>query len=308
MPRPDRIPPGPGLRRLGVALLCAAALTSVLSACTGAPEAATRQQQPAAAPAVPGAPAAPSVPAKVSYGMPADVSALILPTSGEGTRSTQGLDAFARLAAAWAVHDCARKRGETVPDGPPPMFTRLFSVPDLDYLRAHGFGEAVDVPGAPPRTPSSAQAPAEPGPELRTCLAEGRTAGQELPRVYQALQARWFEELAPLAHDPEVLRAREGFPGCLAAHDVRAEDENAFFALVDARLQAADAQGGRRLGAVYATCMAPVEAVREPLRKQLAERFRAEHRAEIATVVTELPKRVRELEQRYRIRFSVPAL
>ncbi|MFE5943636.1 hypothetical protein [Streptomyces sp. NPDC056480] len=305
MPRPDRTPPRPGLRRPGVALLCAAALASVLSACTGAPEAATRQQQAAAAPS---APATASVPAKVSYGMPADVASLVLPTSGEGTRATQGLDAFGKLASAWAVHHCAREQGETVPDGPPPMFTRFFAVPDLDYLRAHGFGEAVDVPGAPPRTPSSAQAPAEPGPALRKCLAEARSGGQELPRVYQALQARWFRELAPLDRAPEVLRARAGVPGCLAAHDVKAKDENAFFALVDARLQASDAQGGRRLGAVYATCMAPVEAVREPLRRQLAERFRAEHRAEIATVVTELPKRVRELEERYRIRFSVPAL
>ncbi|MCX4980609.1 hypothetical protein [Streptomyces sp. NBC_00572] len=289
MPRAARRP-----RRLGALVLCAA-LAPLVGACTSTPNAAGPQERRAS-----------PVPASVSYAMPADVASLVLPTTGEGTRWTQGLDAFGRLAAAWAVDGCARRLGETVPDSPPPMFTRYSGLPDLDFLRTHGFGEGTAVPGTPPVTHPTTDPPTAPGPRLQRCLAEGRTVGQELTQVYARLHMSWFAEIAPVDRAPEVRRAYAGLGRCLAAHEVNARDEAAFFALVDRRLQAADTAGTRRLGAVYATCMKPVEAARVPLREKAAATFRASHSAEIAKLRTELPKKIGELEQRYRIRISFP--
>ncbi|MFJ5831754.1 hypothetical protein [Streptomyces sp. NPDC093089] len=66
----------------------------------------------------------------------------------------------------------------------------------------------------------------------------------------------------------EALRT---LPGCLTWYGVEVEDEDGFFALVDRTVQGIEdgseaARADRGLGAAYAACMAPVEAVREPLR------------------------------------------
>ncbi|MFF7774449.1 hypothetical protein ACFZCG_08440 [Streptomyces tanashiensis] len=295
MPRPSHHRP----RRLGALALCAA-LSALTAACTGSPS-----TPDTAAPRHP--PSAPP-PAAVSYGMPEDPASMVLPTTGAGTRWTQGLDAFGKLAGAWAVDRCARRLGETAPDSPPPMFTRYQAVPDLPFLAAHGFREGALVPGAPPVARSTTDPLTPPGPRLRGCLAEGGTVARDLAEVYARLQSDWFAEIAPVDRAPDVREAFAGLGRCLADHQVDARDEEAFFGLVDQRLQAADADAARSLGRVYATCMKPVEAVREPLREKAAVSFRVSHAAEIARVRTELPRKISELEKRYRIRISFPEL
>ncbi|MER7760691.1 hypothetical protein [Streptomyces sp. NPDC097619] len=267
-----------------------------------------------AAPASPPGTPAPAVPATrsaartaaVSYDMPADITSLVLPTTGEDTRWTQGLDALGSLAAAWEADGCARDLGQSLPDSPPPMFTRYRALPDLTHLAAHGFAADNLVPGAPTAPRPGADAPARPGPELRTCLSRGRAVGQELVEVYGPLQSAWFTEVATIDRTPEVRAAFAGLGDCLTAHRVDAADESAFFDLVDQRLQAADDTAARGLGKVYATCMKPVEAVRQPLRARAASRFRASHSAEITTVRARLPGKIADLEKRYRIRISFP--
>ncbi len=51
-----------------------------------------------------------------------------------------------------------------------------------------------------------------------------------------------------------------------------------------------------------------MESARQPLRKELARTFRAEHTREIAEVRAELPGEIHKVEKRYGIRFSVPRL
>ncbi|MFJ9866111.1 hypothetical protein [Streptomyces sp. NPDC101165] len=244
----------------------------------------------------------------MTYGMPADLTSMVLPTTGEETRATQGLEVFGKLAAAWVVFDCARQHGETLPDGPPPMFTRYSMLPDLEFLRVHGFDGGTFAPGAPPARRDSSDGAATPGAELRRCMDRATPVTRELQQVYAPLQSQWFARLAPLDRDPTVRKAYRSFARCLGDHHVNAKDENDFFGLVDQRLQASDTSGSRRLAAVYATCMKPVEAARKPLRNDLARKFRVTHAEEIAQVRAELPEKVHEMEKGYRIRFSIPKL
>ncbi|WP_435269956.1 hypothetical protein [Streptomyces sp. 1222.5] len=285
MPRPVR----------HLALLVSLVLAGLTTGCSG-------DTEPSAAP-----PSAPQRPATVTYGVPADVVTMVLPTTGRQSRATQGLDAFGKLAAARALSRCAGVRGEQPPDGRPPMFTRFADLPDLDYLRAHGFGGAVLVPGATTTGPSASVSPPTPR-TLERCGTEARVVTRELRDIYMPLQSEWFARVARLRSDPKVNRAYRSFSACLARNDVDAADERAFFALADQRLQAADPAGTRKLSTVYVTCMKPVEDVREPLRKVLGRRFRATHRSDIATVRVRLPSKLRELETRYGIRFPVPRL
>lgn len=79
---------------------------------------------------------------------------------------------------------------------------------------------------------------------------------RELKDLYGPLQVQWFTAAASLRHHQEVDAAYRQPDGCLAGHGVQAKGEEAFFALVDRSIQAADAPAVAHLGEVYATCTA----------------------------------------------------
>ncbi|MFD7624461.1 hypothetical protein ACFV7Q_00195 [Streptomyces sp. NPDC059851] len=300
MPRPARRARRPRRQAVLAVLLTGTALA--LSSACSAPE------RPAAAAAPEGAPASgPAVP--VSYGVPQDTTAMVLPASGKDTRLTQGLDGFANLARTEATRVCLAAAHARAPAAPPAMFIRLFEIPDLETVARNGFAAApVPSPGAAP-----ASAGAAPDAALTDrCGREGAAAAAEVQSVYGPLQSLWLTGLAQLEREESVVAARKGLAACLAGKGVRAADENQFFDHVDRTLQTVDGQEAmraedRRLGAVYAACMEPVEAVREPLRTKLRERFAADHQADLAQIRATLPQRIAVVEQRRGIRFSVPA-
>ncbi|KIF06738.1 hypothetical protein PL81_05840 [Streptomyces sp. RSD-27] len=244
--------------------------------------------------------------APVSYGIPQDVTAMVLPATGKDTRLTQGLEGFTSLVRSQALRDCLATAHAPVPDMPPPMFIRLFEIPDVEALARNGFqGGIVPGPALPPA--SSAQADDA---VVQRCSQQGDAAAAQLRSVYGPLLSSWLLQLAPLEQDASVVSARTSFTACLADKGVQAKDENGFFDGVDRKLRTIDGRDAvkaedRRLGAVYAACINPVEAAREPLRAHLRERFAAEHQAELDKV-RGLPGLLTEMEKRYTIRFSVP--
>jgi hypothetical protein len=150
---------------------------------------------------------------------------------------------------------------------------------------------------------------------VRRCGAAGAGAVRGLDALTSSLQSKWWNQLDALAARPQVRNVLAELPKCLERrHDLRVNDEDDFFALVDSRLarQADDAGAfaaeDRELAGAYADCMRPVEAVREPLRKKLRERFVAENSREIATLRAELGPTVEQLEKRHGVRFSFPSL
>ncbi|WP_432129230.1 hypothetical protein [Streptomyces sp. bgisy082] len=237
---------------------------------------------------------------KTSYTEPGDIGPMLFPSTGAETRFTQGLDGFLELAQDVYTRACGR--GGDTADGPPPMFVRRMALPDLVHIQAHGFSSTPV-----PRPPVTRRATAVP------CDAD--TARAEIlavKKLFVPLQAQWWNTVDTLDKSPEVRRAFEGLRTCLPAHGVAATDEDAFFGLVDSRLNALDgepraaAREDRRLGAVYARCMAPVETVREKLREQRRVAFLDAHSAEVERLRAVLPERLRQLEERYGIRYGVP--
>ncbi|MEV5607336.1 hypothetical protein [Streptomyces sp. NPDC052225] len=249
--------------------------------------------------------AAPAPPTTVTRAMPSDIAAVLLPSTGPQTRWAQGLDTFGTLAAKAATRSCADSHGVTMPQTMPGMFFRIMEIPDLPFIRLHGFDGGF-APGES-STAAPAAAPASPSPAQQRCTREGMKAGRELKDIYVPLQSKWWTRTASLRRDPRVEAAFRHFGACLSDHDVPAKDENAFFALADRRMQAGDTAGAQHLGNVYATCMTPVEAVREPLRKKLNAQFRAAHASELKRLNTALPAKIHELEKRYGIQISFPA-
>ncbi|MFF4189010.1 hypothetical protein ACFYZ9_38050 [Streptomyces sp. NPDC001691] len=298
MPRPARHPRRP--RSLGApgAVLVGTLLT--LSSGCSAPTAGAPTRPDASAPAV--EPATP-----VSYGLPQDVMPMVLPTGGADTRLTQGLEGFTSLIRSETVRACFTSAHAKLPDAPPAMFVRLYEIPDLETIAHNGFAPAT-VPGQQ-LSPAGGAAPDNA--LVQSCGQKGDAAAAELQSVYGPLFSRWLGGLAPLETQDTVVSARKTFTGCLADKGVRAKDENDFFNGVDKKIQAIDDRDAmkaedRRLGAIYATCMKPVEAAREPLRAKAREQYVAEHKDELAQIRTSLPERVATMEKRYGIRFSVP--
>ncbi|MFI6154811.1 hypothetical protein ACIBCA_19215 [Kitasatospora sp. NPDC051170] len=247
--------------------------------------------------------AAPVPPTPVTRTMPPDISAMLLPSTGADTRWSQGLDTFSTLTGNAAVRACARARGTAEPVTPPAMFFRVMDIPDLPFIQAHGFSGGF-APGE--SATGSAGAPGPPNAEQKQCWEESKKTVQELKDLYAPLQSQWFSQMASLRHTPDVQAAYQRFNSCLAEHGVRAKDEDALFAQVDQLTQDGDTAATTHLGEVYTTCMAPVEAVREPVRAKQREDFRAAHAAQIAALSTSLPQKIHEFEQRYGLQIAFP--
>ncbi|MFD4635090.1 hypothetical protein ACFVYR_36645 [Streptomyces sp. NPDC058284] len=242
---------------------------------------------------------APPATAKVRYSEPsrADLIPMLFPATGVETRRTQGLTGLLALAQDVRTKACTTPSGDPA-DAPPPMFVRYLALPDLAYVRTHGF-----------------TSPPVPAPAARPRCADARGDHiSSLGKVVAPLQARWWKAVESVNEEPVVQRLHTKLKGCFAKHGLDAIDENAFFGVVDSRLSALDSdpraagREDRRLGTLYARCMAPVEAAREGLRRKLRATFLKDHSAEVRRLQNTLPERLHEVEESYDVRYSAPVL
>ncbi|WP_316776237.1 hypothetical protein [Streptomyces sasae] len=253
--------------------------------------------------------AAAVTPAGLDRALPDDPVSMVLPATGAETRWTQGLYVFGQQVNRVVAADCARSGGFALPDEVPLAFIRFFALPDLDFIARHGLSTSAGVPVVASTTvPTTARTGS--AAQVRRCRAEGTKAAAALSDLYLPLEQRWFGELGSVDTASATVRARRGLSGCLAGRGVPARDEKTFMAVADARQQTAapaDVTATERdLGRVYATCMRPVEAVREPARLSLRTRFLTEHAAEIRTLRDRLFPALRAAEKRYGVPLAFP--
>ncbi|MFF7936327.1 MULTISPECIES: hypothetical protein [unclassified Streptomyces] len=296
------------MNRTSLARTAAVAATVLITAACG-----TAAGSSGHGPSAPSAPTTAAAPARVTHALPKDPVRMVLPVTGAESRWTQGLDVLGQQVARTAAADCARTEGIRLPEEAPLAFISYAELPDLDFLGRHGFGHGTEVPPpAPAPTSATGTAPARSGSaaQTRRCRAEGEAAAQAVRKVYLPLQRAWFGELSAARRAPKATRALDDLPGCLAERGYRVRDENAFFALVDSRLMNAPAADYARvdsaLGSAYATCMGPVEAAREPVRREARERFLREHAEEIRSLRAALVPALRRAEQAYGLRLAFP--
>ncbi|MFK0151637.1 hypothetical protein ACIQVL_07450 [Streptomyces sp. NPDC090499] len=257
----------------------------------------------------PSAVAANVTPARLGRTLPADPVRMVLPATGAETRWTQGLYVFGQQVTRVAAADCARTGGFTLPTEPPLAFIRFFALPDLDFVARHGLSTSAEVPAAAGvGAPTTARAGS--AAQVRRCRARGTKAAAALSDLYLPLEQRWFGELGAVDSAPATVRARRGLPGCLAGHGVPAKDERAFMGAADARQQAAAPADlpatERAMGRVYADCMRPVEAVRDPARLSLRTGFLADHAAEVRTLRRKLLPALQAAEKQYGVPLVFP--
>ncbi|MFJ8491217.1 hypothetical protein ACIRBZ_23115 [Streptomyces sp. NPDC094038] len=287
--------PRRALTAAALALLATGAATS----CTAAP----------AAQSASGPRAVTVTPARLGDILPADPVRMVLPATGAESRWTQGLDVFVRQVEQAAAASCARERGFTLPASAPAAFIRFSELPDLDFIARHGTSESATVPTLP-ASPAPARSGTAAG--VRACLARGKTAAGTLRDRYADVQGQWFGTVTSLRRDPATVRALHTLPDCFARYGIEARDELDYFALADQLMQTADASElpvkEGELGRIYAACMRPVEAVREPARAKLRTRFLAapEHADAVHALRTTLVPALRAAEKRYGVPLVFP--
>ncbi|MGW5776117.1 hypothetical protein [Streptomyces sp. NPDC003863] len=246
-------------------------------------------------------------PPGVRKGVPRDITAMVLPASGADTRLTRGLDGFAQMLGHARLRACVQRQGVNLPDVPPPAYIGWADLPDLEFIGRHGLTLSVPVPQTEPPVAAGRNDPAA----QRRCEQDARAVTKEFKDVYGPLQSKWWPEVSAVRDDPRSREALRGLPGCLDGYGIHVDDQEGFFALVDRTVQGIEdaseaARADRRLGAAYSVCMAPVEAVREPLLSSRRTAFRAAHADEIAALQRTLPSRIRALERRYGVGFAQP--
>uniref|UniRef100_A0AAU3ICW4 Lipoprotein n=1 Tax=Streptomyces sp. NBC_01393 TaxID=2903851 RepID=A0AAU3ICW4_9ACTN len=253
-------------------------------------------------------PSAPVVPARLGDTLPDDPVRTVLPATGTEARWAQGLDVFGQQVGRATTVECARQEGIALPRQPPVGFIRYFALPDLDFIERHGLSESAAVPAVTAAPDPAARTGDKAA--IRRCQDQGADAMSTLRAIYVPLQRAWFGEIDAVRRDAKVVRAQEELPGCLTRHGFPVRDEQAFMALGDTRMQSASAtelpyiEG--EMGRAYATCMRPVEAVREPVRLRLRTRFLTEHAAEIRELRDKLVPVISEAEQRHGLRLIFP--
>ncbi|MCZ4121669.1 hypothetical protein [Streptomyces sp. H39-S7] len=235
-------------------------------------------------------------PVRTTYDIPADLTALILPTTGVESRGSQGLDLFAQTIGYTATRTCARSARVPMPEIAPPMLTRFLDLPDLQLLRAHGL--STDTPAD--TTASTAPKGSAAAAAQDRCVTEGGAAAQRFRALYASLQGQWWRDITALRDRPPVAQAFHSFSRCLRDHQLKAHTESDFFALADA------SPHDLALARIYATCMVPVESARDPLRKELRTSFVARHGSEINTIRNSLVPGIRQSERTHGIRIAFP--
>ncbi|MFC9792813.1 hypothetical protein ACFVJI_09250 [Streptomyces sp. NPDC127584] len=283
-----------------VAITGAVLASAVLSACGGA--ASGRSPEPLPTPS--GVVRPPSV----RKGLPRDITAMVLPATGADTRLTQGLDGFAQMVGHARLTECVEGEGVNPPEAAPPAYIGWSDLPDLGFIGRHGLTRSVPATADAERpSPKGRKDPAA----QQRCVAEAHAAIKAFKDLYAPLQSLWWPEVAAVRDDPRAREALRSLPGCLGRYGIDVDDEDGFFALVDRTVQRTEdaeeaARADRGLGAAYATCMAPVEAVREPLRTSRRTAFQASHRGEMLALERSLLPRIRELERRHGLSFARP--
>jgi hypothetical protein len=252
--------------------------------------------------------------AALTHDMPPDIADMVLPATGADTRWTQGLDAFTRAVSYLSARACTQAAGVPMPDVPPPLFVRFSEMPDLRSIRAYGFtGGAGPLPDAQ-RAPAVEQAAK---PEVaavqQRCLADGTQAARPLRELFLPLQAEWLHNVTNLKDDPRIVAAGRGLANCLHENGVKADDEPGFFRLLESRLhdpgnQREAAATELEFARAYATCMEPVERVRDPILQQLRQQFVEQHAAAVEALRAALMPRITELEQRFDLRIAFPTV
>ncbi|MFE5711238.1 hypothetical protein ACFQ7J_10500 [Streptomyces sp. NPDC056501] len=300
-------------RRIIAAVLSAVVASTGLTACGASAPGLSASSLPA--------PSGVVSPPGVRKGVPQDITAMVLPATGVDTRLTRGLDGFAQAVGHARLRECVQRQGVGLPEVAPPAYIGWSDLPDLEFIGRHGLTLNVPVlPEAEAEAKAEAKAEAADSPDpvgrndpaaQRRCGQDAQNVTREFKDLYSPLQSQWWPEVSAVRDDPRIREALRGLPGCLERYGIRVDDQNGFFALVDRTVQGIEdadeaARADRGLGAAYSTCMAPVEAAREPLLVKRRTAFQASHRDELLALRRTLLPRIRELERRYGLSFAHP--
>lgn len=208
-----------------------------------------------------------------------DLVSAYFPVSGAEPDQPSAVRALFDEVRQNALSACTKAEGFRVPgfQGEAPI--HLATMPDLNFIRAHGFNivSHVDVgenlTTAPPAKWQAFER------AFQHCGAVADASVSRFTTTVLPLASQWMTTADSVQDDPAVVRAYAGFVTCLHKAGVNVADEMGFFGYVDGLHN--DQAQYEVASKVYLPCITPVEKVRLPLRESLRATFFNDHASEL---------------------------
>lgn len=208
-----------------------------------------------------------------------DLVSAYFPVSGAEPDQPSAVQALFDEVRQNALSACMKAEGFRVPgfQGEAPI--HLATMPDLGYIKAHGFNSVthVDVGENLATAPPSKQQAFERA--FPHCGAVADAQVSRFAKTVLPLAGSWMTIADSVQDDPAVVRAYAGFVTCLHKAGINVADEMGFFSYVDGLPN--DQAQYEVASKVYLPCIIPVEKVRLPLRESLRATFFNDHSDEL---------------------------
>jgi hypothetical protein len=233
-----------------------------------------------------------------------------MPVNFRDVENAELFGAFELAVRDKEIDTCMASDG--LPDPPPIMESEGMNnadFPNLGAIKKGQFaGPGIPNPPDPVAHMAPAQATAYRSKDAR-CLSRSAHVFDEVNSAIATLEDEWYAVLATIDHTKAVRKAIVTFSHCTTAAGFGSANADAYMQLVD-RLtvpliirdenRVANIRF-RRLGVVYARCFAPVETIRERLRRRELPAFTRAHDRAIQLLTTMADALVRRLERKYGI-------
>ena len=163
--------------------------------------------------------------------------------------------------------------------------------PDLRYLSQHGFLviEPPSLRGTNPTQGMSTSRASAYRSADRTCRASAAAGVNSQIRTGAPLQDQWMNVVTAIDAGPQFQQALVGWQSCTRRAGLDVTTLSAFFDYADSQAtHGGSAQDSVHLARIYATCLAPAEAVRDQLRQDDRVSFLTDNAGAIARLTSML--------------------
>jgi aspartyl aminopeptidase len=119
------------------------------------------------------------------------------------------------------------------------------------------------------------------------------------------LQNQWFDIVEQIDQTKAVRKGIKKFSSCAAKSGVDVTGINSFFQYMDKQMNESGRSNavGLHLAGIYATCLTPIETVRDSLREQARKNFFASNAEQIKQLTNQVNSIVKVLGDEYHIKW-----
>ncbi|MGB8196902.1 MAG: hypothetical protein WCF25_07850 [Acidimicrobiales bacterium] len=187
---------------------------------------------------------------------------------------------------------------------PQPYVGNNTEFPNLPYLRSHGFSVSEGPTPDPTKGMSASEKKAY-NQQSSDCSQKISSKFASLQTLGGPLQNQWFNIVAQIDQTKAVRKGIKQFSTCAAKSGVDVTGINDFFQYLGAQMNRSGHSEAveLHLAGIYATCLTPVETLRDNLRSTARKNFFASNAEQIKQLTNRVNSIVKVLGNEYHIKW-----